>query len=204
MAPTLLGATSRRGAGLGPGFTRTDSATVTAAPRPPLDTTATWLPSLIGTPSGPDSSRPDPGGTRMAPEPLSATSRRSARLGPVLACTDSATVPVPPPTTAGYAYDMTSYRIHGGRDPAALAPARPVVPRPGHNRHARRLRLPRHSAPRNSAAHGSARLDTHRLGDRDGGLSTAAVNDYDIAAPSRHNLTTLARRPFRGPARRWP
>jgi hypothetical protein len=156
-----------------PGFTHTDSASVTAAPQPPLDTTATCLLiELTAAVTLRSTARPIPRPRHsvrarlFAPRPrrdLDGTQATRRHVTPRCAARPGSCMyrlgdrDGGPSTTAGYDYGMTSYRIHGGRDPAALAPARPVVPHPDHNRHARR-RIPTASSSLGPTQRRGARL----------------------------------------------
>jgi hypothetical protein len=126
----------------------------------------------------------------MAPGPLGATSHRGAQLVPALARTVSATVTAAPRPMPGTT--MTWLLIASMAAVTQRHTPRPVPWYPAQTRtvtpDAELRRHPCHSALRNAAAHGSARLYTHRLGDHDGGPSTTAVNDYDIAVPSRNTF----------------
>jgi hypothetical protein len=153
-----------------PGSCTNDSATVTAAPRPLPDTTVTWLLiELTAAVTLRSTARPIPrhsvrtklstprNRTRMAPKPLGDTSHSGARLGPALARTDSETLmaaPRPmPDTTMTWLLIASMTAVTQRHTP----PARPVVPRPDQNRHARR-RTPTASLSLGPAPRRGARL----------------------------------------------
>jgi hypothetical protein len=88
------------------------------------------------------------------------------------------------PTTARHDRDMVSHRAHGGRDPAVHGPAHPsalcpdqTLPAPTQDSDGTEATR-RHVTPRSAARPGSC---TYRLGDPDGGPSTNAWYDYDMA-----------------------